>query len=772
MGGGAFFAIQDDGTLWYWGRTWGGPGTQSQNEYIFNPTKINNDTDWKQVGVGNDHAMGIKTDGSLWAIWGFNESGQLGFSDRSYKYPRALQTPRRIGTDTDWAMAEGGFQHTIIMKTDGSLWACGNNNTDSFKNGRSLYGLLSVNPKTEGYELTDVFVTDVRPVRSVLVSTECNDSFTVEDLKAVGQNILWHSNSVTPDPLPLNTPLVDGTRYFASQTLTTCLSYPRMFSDVSIVPLPKPLGTQGSTSGSETQTFCPGATVANLVASGANIKWYDVSTGGSPLLPTTPLANGTHYYASQTFYGCESGSRLDVIPSIGPPPMPTGITSQRFCTGGYVKDIVVTGTNINWYSTPSGGSPLPSTAALVDNTHYYATQSPNGCESTLRFAVVIFIGTQPPTGNAAQSLCYNVTLNDIKVTGTSIKWYSAATGGSLLSASSSVVDGKHYYASQTLDGCESALRLDVAVSVGTPQPTGNATQSSCFGSTIADLVATGNDIRWYDTGVGSNALPATTPLVDGKTYYATQTINDCESNSWLSVLVKVGIPSPTASNQENFCTGTTVNDLTANGTAIKWYSSLTGGAALETTTPLQSGTIYYASQTIDGCESKRTQVKANIVQPGTPVGEALQTLCASATVASLVASGANSLVWYDSETGGIVLDASTTLVNGTSYYASEALGNCISPRLKVTVTITDQITPPTGNATQIVAQGKKISDLVVLGQNIKWYSSLINATQGINTLPLSMVLTNNTTYYATQTLSSCESPPLAVTVVFDLTQGP
>ena len=64
--------------------------------------------------------------------------------------------------------------------------------------------------------------------------------------------------------------------------------------------------------GSATQTLCPGATVADLEATGTAIQWYDVPSGGTALLPSTPLADNTHYYATQTVNGCESTARLDV----------------------------------------------------------------------------------------------------------------------------------------------------------------------------------------------------------------------------------------------------------------------------------------------------------------------------------------------------------------------------------------------------------------------------------------------------------------------------
>lgn len=57
-------------------------------------------------------------------------------------------------------------------------------------------------------------------------------------------------------------------------------------------------------------------TVANLSASGTGIKWYDAPTGGNILSSTTVLANGQHYYASQTINGCESTTRLEVVANV------------------------------------------------------------------------------------------------------------------------------------------------------------------------------------------------------------------------------------------------------------------------------------------------------------------------------------------------------------------------------------------------------------------------------------------------------------------------
>src|SRR5690606_26085492 len=98
----------------------------------------------------------------------------------------------------------------------------------------------------------------------------------------------------------------------------------------------------------------------------------------------------------------------------------------------------------------------------------------------------------------------------------------------------------------------------------------------------------------------------------------------------------------------------------------------------------------YVSQTVNGCESARTPVTVTITPiPSAPTASN-QSFCGSATVADLVPSGAG-IQWYSASTGGSALSNGTSLTNGTTYYVSQTVSGCESPRTAVTVTIA---TPP------------------------------------------------------------------------------
>jgi len=125
-------AIRRDGTLWMWGRI-----IRAGRSSI--PIQIGTDNDWASVSAGMTHTVAIKTDGSLWA-WGENLQGEVGDGTTN-----GVSVPTRIGDDYNWAsVSAGGYQgahtnpgHTLAIRTDGTLWAWGNNHMGQLGDGTS-----------------------------------------------------------------------------------------------------------------------------------------------------------------------------------------------------------------------------------------------------------------------------------------------------------------------------------------------------------------------------------------------------------------------------------------------------------------------------------------------------------------------------------------------------------------------------------------------------------------------------------------------------------
>jgi hypothetical protein len=181
------------------------------------------------------------------------------------------------------------------------------------------------------------------------------------------------------------------------------------------------------------------------------------------------------------------------------------VNQPSFSPGTFtVANLQATGSNIQWYAASSGGTALATSTALVNGTHYYASQTVNGVESTARFDATATILQTPcaPSGTASQSHVTGATVASLQATGTSIRWYAASSGGAALATSTVLVTGTHYYATQTVSCTESATRLDVTVTV-----VSLAIGDSYGGGKIFYLLQSGD--TGYDVNVQHGLIAAT-----------------------------------------------------------------------------------------------------------------------------------------------------------------------------------------------------------------------------------------------------------------------
>ena len=133
-GSGAFHSIKTDGTLWCWGENTDGDLGQNDRVYRSSPVQIPGTT-WASIGGNQDSYFGVKTDGTLW-VWGSNNSGgELGLNDVA-KRSSPTQVP---GTTWSYATSSANYNTSFAIKTDGTLWSWGAN----------YYGLRGVNNGTE-----------------------------------------------------------------------------------------------------------------------------------------------------------------------------------------------------------------------------------------------------------------------------------------------------------------------------------------------------------------------------------------------------------------------------------------------------------------------------------------------------------------------------------------------------------------------------------------------------------------------------------------------
>jgi len=587
------------------------------------------------------------------------------------------------------------------------------------------------------------------------------------------------------------------TYYVAMQSDTTCLNLAGTLKPVMIIVSDPGTPTTTSTN----QTFCliDTPTIADLQVNESNVVWYSLPNGGSPLNTTDVLVNASTYFAALTdaTTGCESSVRLSINVTITDPGTPTTNNSnQLFCLidDPKIVSLQVNESNVVWYTSPTGGSPLVSTTALINGTTYYASllDGTTGCESALRLAisVTIFDPGAPTTANPDQTFCLvdSPTIASIQVNETNLVWYSLPTGGVPLAITDALVNGTTYYVAllDAATGCESAVRLAINVSVSDPgvPTTTNSNQTYCLVNTptVANLQINESNVVWYSNSFGGSPLASNTPLTNGGVYYAglVDATTGCESAVRLAVNVTVSNPgTPTTTNaNQTICliAAPTIASLQVNESNVVWYANPNGGSPLNSTMALVNGGVYYASL-VDatlGCESAvRLAINVSISDPGTPTTtNASQMFClANAPTVANLQVNENNVIWYANAAGGSSLASSIALTNGSIYYASltDAITGCESAtRLAVSVTLSNPATPTTTNGTQTfcLVDAPTIADLQVNESNIVWYALASGGSQ----LTTTTALVNGTTYYAAlvDAATGCESTiRLAIMAVFN-----
>jgi Fungalysin metallopeptidase (M36)/PA domain/Ig-like domain CHU_C associated len=607
-------------------------------------------------------------------------------------------------------------------------------------------------------------------------------------LTAIGTNLQWYTvpslgTGSTAAPTP-STTTIGSTNYYVSQTVGTCES-PRALITVTVVA-----GTLAPIVVTPI-AYCQGATSIALTATGANLLWYTVSSGGvsstTAPTPSTGTGGSITYYVSQTIGTCESPRAAIVVNVTTLPAAPLVTTPVTYCEAATAVALTATGTNLLWYTTSTGGSgsataPIPVTGTIGSTSYYVSQSTASGCEGP-RATIVVNITAIPaaPSATTAFSYCQGVAAPALTAIGSNLLWYTVATGGTSSAIApipnTSTVGTITYYVSQTT-GCEGPRTAIVVTTLaGTAVPAVITPIIYCQNATSVALAATGTGLLWYTVALGGTSS-ATAPIpststAGSTTYYVSQTIGTCESPRASIVVTVNATPAlPTIATPLTYCIGATAPSLTATGTGLMWYATLTGGVG-STTAPLPStstvgSTIYYVSQTINGCEGARAALTVIVnALPTAPTAITPITYCQGATSTALVATGSN-ILWYSSITGGVGSTTapipSTTGVGSITYYASQTITGCEGPRVAIVVNVNAAPAAPTVTTPLNYCENIVAPALTAVGTNLLWYTTLTGGTSSTTAPIPSTTSTGSITYYVSQSIATCESPRAAIVV--------
>jgi gliding motility-associated-like protein len=393
----------------------------------------------------------------------------------------------------------------------------------------------------------------------------------------------------------------------------------------------------------------------------------------------TGLVPGDYLVKTRNSSLCETAAAsVEIIVPPGYPPTPTVTVVQPNC-------VVTTGTitisDVAAAYSFDGGvtwGTVNSKSNLVAGTYQVLIKNNLGCSSLVANEVVIhpYVNIEPlPVVISPQLFCVqdNKKLNDIAISGTNIKWYDAPSSGNLLSGTT-VLTSRMYYASQIISICESK-RIPILVTIqATDVPIGNSVQNFCStqNATIGDLEATGTDIVWYDLAANGTVLAASTPLIDGVKYYATQTLNGCESVNRLAVTVSISVPTVIVNDvAASFCDdlndGVEIVDLVSydraitldTSTQIRFYPALADAqnqndsaeivAANSYNLKASAATLYARVDSNDKCYQLVKVVLTLFSEPIITIGDEV-TLCENSNATIDAGAGFDAYLWSTAET--------------------------------------------------------------------------------------------------------------------------
>ncbi|MEE9363949.1 MAG: leucine-rich repeat domain-containing protein [Cellulophaga sp.] len=301
------------------------------------------------------------------------------------------------------------------------------------------------------------------------------------------------------------------------------------------------------------------------------------------------------------------------------------------------------------------------------------------------------------------------------------------------------------------------------------------TQNFCDGVldsepyTISDLVApsplSGN-VLWYSAQTGGVRYFDNIELGGLPSYFVWA---DDGSSPRVPVEIVFSFGAPKADDYQFFdiTTSPTLANIQVEGEGISWYTTFTGGSVLPVGTPLNNGTVYYASGNGVSC---RSAVEVGVGIP-TPIGSGYQEFCSTdnSTIAHLVTETTSSdytIQWYSEAIEGTPLNSIHSLENGTTYYAAQTNGTATSEvRNAVRVGIMDVGTMARTYERDAVfpieSTISNLTDFFLLDADTVWYNDFYEGESYSGSAKLG----NGETYYARIGQGACAAlKVLAVTI--------
>jgi len=494
---------------------------------------------------------------------------------------------------------------------------------------------------------------------------------------------------------------------------------------------------------------------SSVPGTGSSLTWTNRQAGVYTIVATNGIST-----CSATMTGSQTITENPLpVPSIIAAPGPATCSSVNvtYSTQAGQSNYIwgFSGSAGTDYILSSGGTAADNTVILSWLTAGSKTVTvnytdPNGCTATTPVSsspTVVTLSPPPPTGSATQDFCTGASpsVANLSATGTAVKWYAAATGGTALLSSTLLADNTHYYASQTIGGCESINRLDVIANL-IPVPSapiaGAGTVAACTQITAnwaaasdatsyrldvsSDIGFSGFISGYNDLNTGNVTSLTVSGLTAGVTYYyRVRAVNLCGTSANSNIITYSTLPAAPATpgaiaGQAVQCSAQTgqvysVTDV-PNATLYTWSVpagwTITGGLGTKSVTvttgaPGQNGNISVTASNTCGASAPSTlavTVLPNAAITSVTGGSPVCIGAITTYTANGVVTGGGTGTWSSSDNTIATVDAAgsvTAVKAGTCniiYTITGGCGGTVSAQKPITVNPDAAVASVTGTA--------------------------------------------------------------------------
>lgn len=414
--------------------------------------------------------------------------------------------------------------------------------------------------------------------------------------------------------------------------------------------------------------------------------WFTAASGGTQISSTTTVTGNVTYYAHWT--STKRSYTATFNGNGGSTPSPSSITKEYNAALGTLPTCSRTGyTFLGWYTASSGGTKISTTTVVTKDITYYAQWSINSYTLTFNPNG----GTVTPTSkdleynSAYGTLPTPTRASDAQYTYTFAGWYTAATGGTQVTAATKMAaKDTTVYAHWTSN--TRSYTVSYQTTYGTLNRTSQSVAYNSKGSctlTMPDNTAefTYTFVGWYTaangggTKVGSE-LTLETPAIKGTVTYYAYVTRSTKSYTHTFNANGGGTVSPTTITKAyNTALGTLPTVSRTGYTFVGWFdtSAASGGTQATTTTKVTGTKTWYARWSINSYTFTFDKNGGN-TPSATTITKEYNT--AVGTLPTCTRNADNTYTyafagWFDTSasSGGTQLTTTTKVISNKTWYA-------------------------------------------------------------------------------------------------------